>query len=365
MRYPIAIRAGDLLIETHREDMPLEALLDFASRQNPKRGFLFVSKVLGRHIPCRPSRMRQVYDQLAGRLQNLPGPVTVIGMAETATGLGAGVADSLARAGRQEAVLAMHTTRHCLAMSPLIAFDECHSHAPEHILYAPQDERAELFRRSRSLVLVDDEISTGRTLRLLAQRVAGHLPALKKIMLVAIVNWLGTAQRQAVAEGIPQDLGFASLLEGEFTFQPNPDYRPQLPAGMAARRPSRHARADTGRTGLLLSGAADWLPKGPLPAGPLVMVGTGEFAFFPFLAAEDLERRGHDVLFQSTTRSPILQGEAIQSKLTFTDEHGEGIANYIYNLPSDRQVIVAYEHPDLAAAHAFPRLVDAQVWTLP
>jgi hypothetical protein len=51
--------------------------------------------------------------------------------------------------------------------------------------------------------------------------------------------------------------------------------------------------------------------------------------------------------------------------LTFTDEHGEGIANYIYNLPSDRQVIVAYEHPDLAAAHAFPRLVDAQVWTLP
>ncbi len=52
MLYPIAIRAGDLLIETHREDMPLEALLDFASRQNPKRGFLFVSKVLGRHIPC-------------------------------------------------------------------------------------------------------------------------------------------------------------------------------------------------------------------------------------------------------------------------------------------------------------------------
>lgn len=36
----------------------LEDLLDFAQRINPKRAFLFVSKVLGRHIPVAPSTMR-------------------------------------------------------------------------------------------------------------------------------------------------------------------------------------------------------------------------------------------------------------------------------------------------------------------
>ncbi|NJN47834.1 MAG: hypothetical protein HC808_16680 [Candidatus Competibacteraceae bacterium] len=77
-----------------------------------------------------------------------------------------------------------------------------------------------------------------------------------------------------------------------------------------------------------------------------------------------MEQRGHDVLFQSTTRSPILEGEAIRHKLVFTDEHNEGIVNYIYNLPRDRQVIAAYEHPDMAANHRFPELVNAHIWTL-
>ena len=32
----------------------LTELCGFASRQNPKRAFLFVSKVLGKHIPVKP-----------------------------------------------------------------------------------------------------------------------------------------------------------------------------------------------------------------------------------------------------------------------------------------------------------------------
>ena len=37
----------------------LEDLLDFAQRINPKRAFLFFSKVLGRHVPVAPSVMRK------------------------------------------------------------------------------------------------------------------------------------------------------------------------------------------------------------------------------------------------------------------------------------------------------------------
>lgn len=364
MQYRIAIRAGRLAIATRREDLPLEALLDFASRQNPKRGFLFVSKVLGKHIPCRPRRMREVYERLAERLGNLPAPVLVMGMAETATGLGGGVADSLARGGRVRDLLYMHTTRHHLNRPRLLEIDERHSHAPEHILYHPRDELAGLFRAARTLVLVDDEISTGRTLALLAQRLGDRLPRLQEIVLAAIVNWLPPARQAEIGGGLRVPLRCASLLEGGFEFRPDPAYRTAPPAQVTARRPSRFARADTGRTGLPMP--APFRPQAveALPAGPLVVVGTGEFAFQPFLLAEQLEQQGRDVLFQSTTRSPIHEGNAIRRKLTFADDHGEGVANYLYNLPSDRQAVVVYEHPGMAVRHALPALASAIPWSL-
>jgi hypothetical protein len=364
MDYHVRLRAGALRITTRREDLPLPDLLDFASRQNPKRGFLFVSKVLGKHIPCRPGRMRDVYERLAEPLAHLPAPVVVVGMAETATGLGAGVAHSLARGAGDAGVLYIHTTRHHLDSPVLIRFDENHSHAPDHLLYAPQGERAVLFEQARSLVLVDDEISTGRTLELLAARTAAHMPRLAHLRWVSIVNWLSPARRRELTRSLPYNLGFVSLVEGEFAFRADPAYRPQLPAGLEACRPGRHARADTGRTGLIIPREAARLPEGFVPTGPLVVVGTGEFTFAPFRLAEDLERLGHDVLFQSTTRSPILPGEAVRSKLAFADEHHEGIINYLYNLPHDRQVLVAYEHPVLASRHAFPPLINAQIWAL-
>ncbi len=364
MRYQIQIQAGRLDIKTRHEDLPLNELLDFASRQNPKRGFLFVSKVLGKHIPCQPSQMRGIYQRLAAKLQNLPGPIVVIGMAETATGLGAGVADSLARAEDRTDVLYLHTTRHHLDVPVLIGFDENHSHAPDHILYAPQGPGAKLLLQARSLVLVDDEISTGRTLRLLAQGIAAFMPQLQQVCFSSIVLWLEPERQQVLIRELGRDIYFSNLLEGAFQFKPDPDYRATLPTGMDASRSSPYARYDSGRTGLLMP-ATGSIPLQPLPSGPLVVVGTGEFAFAPFLAAEELEQRGQDVLFQSTTRSPIMLGEAIRHKHQFSDEHQEGVTNYIYNLPVDRQVIVAYEHPAMSMAHDFTDLVDAVPWSLP
>ncbi|MDO5769772.1 MAG: phosphoribosyltransferase domain-containing protein, partial [Psychrobacter sp.] len=70
----------------------LDDLLGFAQRINPKRAFLFVSKVLGRHIPVAPSTMRRAFTDLANMLPDhsglnkLPEPILVIGMAETAVG---------------------------------------------------------------------------------------------------------------------------------------------------------------------------------------------------------------------------------------------------------------------------------------
>ncbi|MDX1656173.1 MAG: phosphoribosyltransferase domain-containing protein [Candidatus Competibacteraceae bacterium] len=368
MDYQIDIRAGRLTIRTRREDLPLGELLDFASRQNPRRGFLFVSRVLGKHIPVRPARMRQIYDRLAERIDWLPGPVVVMGMAETATGLAGGVADSLQRLSPDRESIYLHTTRHHLDRELLACFDEHHSHAPDHLIYRPDPRLEPLFRRAASLVLVDDEISTGRTLAGLARGLAGSMPQLQQLVLVSIVDWLSHQRRAeligSLAPSCPAP-GFTSLLEGDFDFTPDANHRPKLPLTVAARRRSGFTRPDTGRLGLRLPRELDESCLAGLPDGPLVVVGTGEYTFEPFLLAERLEALGRDVLFQSTTRSPILPGEAIASRRVFPDDHGEGVTNYLYNLPPERTPVVVYEHPAMVEGHPLPGLIGGVAWTLP
>ena len=86
------LSSGTLTVTAETSCWPLDALFDIAERRNPKRAFLFVSKVLGRHIPAKPSIMRQVYRTLSAQIPAmLPGPLLFIGMAETAVGLAGGI----------------------------------------------------------------------------------------------------------------------------------------------------------------------------------------------------------------------------------------------------------------------------------
>ena len=83
------LTTGTISVEIDRASFPPEDLFGFAERCNPKRSFLFVSKVLGRHIPVRPSAMNAAYDDLAAQIpDDLPGPILFTGMAETAIGMG-------------------------------------------------------------------------------------------------------------------------------------------------------------------------------------------------------------------------------------------------------------------------------------
>ena len=154
------------------EHYQLEDLLGFAQRINPKRAFLFVSKVLGRHIPVAPSTMREAFTDLANLVPSeLPQPILVIGMAETAVGLSAGVHQALQM--RYPQALLLNSTRHTQhdessdangTDSLLTTFCEDHSHASQHLIYQSKDSvtQAQLLA-SKTLIMVDDEASTGNT----------------------------------------------------------------------------------------------------------------------------------------------------------------------------------------------------------
>jgi len=375
LEYEVTIACGRLQLRTVREELPLSQLLDFASRQNPRRGFLFVSRVLGKHLPCTPQMMRSTYRRLARHIGPVTGPVLAIGLAETATGLGAGVADSMARDQGRDDLLFQHTTRHRLDAPTMLEFDEIHSHAPDHILYAPQPDLADHYRQTATLVLIDDEITTGRTLKRLAEELTGHLPRLQEVIFVSLVDWLGEAARSGIERDLPMATRFVSLLSGTFSFSPTPGFSTRLPAKGHKPRPGlSSARADTGRRALAFPTPGNALREmaeglaADLDTGrePVTVVGTGELAFPPFLLAEQLARQGVDVLFQGTTRSPILPGGAIAASLAFPDEYGEGVENYLHNPPAaSRRSVIVYESADHAENHILREQLRGDAWVLP
>jgi len=340
-RRAIPLATGTLHLEVTRAAWPLDALCDFAVRRNPRRAFLIVSKVLGRHIPAAPSLMRASMRDLAARIpQDLPGPILAVGLAETAVCLGQGVYGELARRPGFDGLF-IHSTRQQIEAPPLCRFEEPHSHASAHLIYRPQGID---LGAVRSLVLVDDEVSTGTTLVNLAIALAGHLPRLERIVAAALTDWSGEGDWLS---RMPRPATCASLLHGSLRWEPGQAAPPVEATAFAQAAPAlgrldRHC--NFGRLGWT-GGRLD-LPKiDPRPGTRLRIVCTGEFTYPPFLLAEQLAARGHDVVVQATSRSPALPGGAIRHALAFEDNYATGLPNYLYNAdPADpRESLICHE----------------------
>jgi len=166
----INLKTGILKVE---ENEVLDSLLSFSSRINKKRGFFFVSKVLGKHIPTTPSLMESTYKELAKLVPRSDEKTLFVGFAEAATALGQGVFEALN-----------------LPNSFYISFKEEHSHAPSHIFYAPQDPSLqEMLSQITRIVLIDDEVTTGNTANNLIEAFKEVLPKVKTYTLITLLDW--------------------------------------------------------------------------------------------------------------------------------------------------------------------------------
>ena len=364
----------------------LEDLLGFAQRINPKRAFLFVSKVLGRHIPVAPSTMRHAFTDLANLVpDDLPEPILVIGMAETAVGLSAGVHQALQT--RYPNALLLNSTRHSQhnknnTETLLTTFSEDHSHASQHLIYQSADTvtQAQLLA-SKTLIMVDDEASTGNTCVnvVTALRNAG-LDQLQQVHLTTLVDWsLNQNQSHANADDTIatrlSNIEFHRhhLLSGAWTWTDAPNPEPITMPSVDTTESGSHTLGDTGNWGRFptldsTDGFAFYLTKfqaafnlfnqqaqsekasfekeqfdkEQLPQRILVL-GSNEFVWLPFLLAEWLETQTQNatVKFSALTRSPIALGGAITTMLSFSDNYGLGMTNFAYNVePSDWDLIV-------------------------
>ncbi|WP_347902874.1 phosphoribosyltransferase domain-containing protein [Pseudomonas purpurea] len=354
---------GRLDVHIESSSIAPESLFGFAERRNPKRAFLFVSRVLGRHIPVRPSRMLESFEHLATKIPaDLPGPVLVIGMAETAVGLGAGVHRAYS-ATRPDTVYLV-STRHPLGTELFARFEEEHSHASAHLIHLPQDPEVKaMMLQARSLVLVDDEASTGKTfINLHRALVDAGLSQVERVVTCVLTDWSDGAVRAHMGETAEQ----VSLLQGSYRFTedssaPLPDM-PQVGTVAIGDWPLKAAN-DWGRLGV--RSVADTLAPGleVKPGERILVVGTSEFVWRPFLLAERLEKAGADVHFSSTSRSPIALGHAIDHALSFSDNYGLGIPNFLYNVKPGQfdRVLICTETPAQAIPAELIETLNAEI----
>lgn len=345
---------GTLTIDYQSDEYKIDELFDIAERNNPKRAFLFVSKILGKHIPVSPKKMRQSYQALSAQLpDNLSGDAVFIGMAETAVGLSAGVfheaKDKFDRA------IFLTSTRHEMDGELLCEFKENHSHATDHLIYLPQDPTMrEILSKATTLVLIDDEVTTGNTFRNLIRALmdSGNLPNIQKVLTLTLTDWNEAGIEDSI---VPVDS--YALINGNWQWEADPNASlPIMPAVNTTQQGIVPiiGEQNWGRLGVQHSSDDFGLHVQAKDQQKTLVIGSGEFVWKPFLLAERLEQLGEEVYFGSTTRSPIAEGLAIESVLSFSDNYGQGIPNYIYNVAHQTfdRILVCVETPKEA--------VDAQ-----
>ena len=336
-------------------------LLGFAERINPKRAFLFVSKVLGRHIPVSPHIMRHAFTDLAKLVPgDLPEPVLVIGMAETAVGLGAGVHQVLQQC-YPEAIY-VTTTRHPVHGAPLLArFLEEHSHAQDQLLYgSPDAELQQQILNSKSIVLVDDEASTGKTfVNLIHALQQAGLNQISHVVTATLADWSsGIHIADLNCQSVALMTGKWQWRDAEHPIQINMPKVDTVAFGAFATL----AEPTWGRLPIQDSGAHIRLAV--QPDERILVLGSGEYVWSSFLLAEYLQQQGADVKFSAITRSPIAVGHAIQSALAFSDNYGLGIQNFVYNinpLEYDRILITVETATHSVAKSLLEALPNAEV----
>lgn len=349
----------------------LEELIGFAARANTRRGFLFLSKVLGKHWPVTPRLMQAIHTELAARVPaDLPGPVVFIAMAETAIGLGQGTFEAYKVAHPAQEVLFLHTSRYHVGNTPIIEFEEAHSHAPRQFLHLPTEPAlGNILLHARSLVLIDDEASTGNTFLNLSAACRALNPEIERVHLAAITNFMGHTANKALSGrfGLPVTVGAA--LSGEYTFTAGQLQQAVGAAQCFEQDKDRGASANFGRLGVsrplyLPFALADYLITSIEPQHRVLVLGTGEFMHMAFLLGLVLESKGVNVAVQSTTRSPILEWGAVSHIINFPDNYGEGIDNFIYNVVPDQydHVFICHETPPNAALQQLAKAIKGRLF---
>lgn len=356
-----------------------ETTLRVAKRyRNAKRAYLLVNPLQAKHMPVSPTEALTMMRTLGeGLQQEFPGARLVLGFAETATALGAAVASRL---GPDCAFLT--TTREAGEGPGWVRFLEEHSHAAEQKLWGGDLDA--LLQETDTVLFVDDEISTGKTLRNMVAQLTRRWPALGEKTLVAasLLNRVTPEQEEALADAgitcrclvrLPQEDHTAQVADWTVTEAPpavpqNLSFRQEMLPGEGLLDPRKTLRI--GAYDSSCQAVAETMLSralGPVETlGKTLVLGTEECMYPALRLGEKLERLGAEVCCHATTRSPIglcdAPGYPIRSGWKLPSFYEEERTTYVYNLKEYDTVIVLSDtkKTDLRAIQALASVLTCK-----
>lgn len=356
-----------------------ETTLRVAKRyRNAKRAYLLVNPLQAKHMPVSPTEALTMMRTLGeGLQQEFPGTRLVLGFAETATALGAAVASRL---GPDCAFLT--TTREAGEGPGWVRFLEEHSHAAEQKLWGGDLDA--LLQETDTVLFVDDEISTGKTLRNMVAQLTRRWPALGEKTLVAasLLNRVTPEQEKALVDAgitcrclvrLPQEDHTAQVADWTVTEAPpavpqNLSFRQETLPGEGLLDPRKTLRIGAyDRSCQALAEAMLSCALGPVETlGKTLVLGTEECMYPALILGEKLERLGAEVCCHATTRSPIglcdAPGYPIRSGWKLPSFYEEERTTYVYNLREYDTVIVLSDtkKTDLRAIQALASVLTCK-----
>ena len=194
------------------------SILRIAKRyKNAKRSYLLVNPLQAKHIPVKPSDALNMMRTLGNKLKEKhPTANLVIGFAETATAIGAAIADTYG-----ENCKYIHTTRENYPSEDNVEFKEEHSHAVEQQLLT--SDLKQYIDETDTVILVDDELSTGKTLLNIIDVLKDKFTTLstKKIVVASIMNRLSDDNMKRLSDADIECEYLLKLPEEDYDSQVN------------------------------------------------------------------------------------------------------------------------------------------------
>ena len=320
-------------------------VLKIAKRHNnDKRSYLLVNPLQGKHLPVSPTAALNMMKTLGEKLAlKYSDAKLVIGFAETATAIGAIVAASLGKD-----CIYIHTTREKFSSEyNFVDFLEEHSHAPEQRLYC--DKLKNWINKTSTVVFIDDELSTGKTLRNMIHQLKSTYSILndKKLVATSIINRLSSNNEALLqADGIDCEY-LVKVPEQDFDVS---DITTQAPKVLNSTDTSskkiifhRIDNLQNPRLGVLIHNyikELNLLGSKILNlvdnSNSILVLGTEECMLPSIITGKILEAHGYNVVTHSITRSPI--GVGCQNNYPITEGYklrsfyDVNRTTYIYNL---------------------------------
>lgn len=366
-------------------------LVRIAKRENnPKRKYLVVNRLQGKHIPVKPSEALALFRALADTLPSSYKEETllVIGFAETATAIGAAVAAELGTDYIQ-------TTRELVPDVDYLYFSEEHSHATEQKLVKNDIDTA--VKTIDRILFVEDEVTTGKTILNIIDIIKKQYPKHIKFSVASILNgmdkaalanyensgielfWIvktdhaaytGTAEscagdgiyadcrssivtdhavvERAVMDGkkalLTKDASACKCAEVQMTINDTKQLHLKMINAlkhMNARRTVK-AAAYQQYCGSLYQDMASQMDLSS--AQNILVLGTEEFMYPALYTASKLEALGKKVWFHATTRSPIAvsteQGYPLHARYELVSLYDNKRETYVYNLQKYDTIVI-------------------------